>query len=40
VLVVAIIVIVGIAGGFDDNDNDIDFDSLRTVGTYLAARFG
>jgi hypothetical protein len=36
-LVILIIIVVGIAGGFDDNDND--FDSLRTIGTYLAARF-
>jgi hypothetical protein len=40
-LVIVILIVVGVTVGFDDNDdNDIDFESLRTVGTYLAARFG
>jgi hypothetical protein len=37
---VLIIIVVAAAGGFDSDDNDVDFDSLRTVGAYLAARFG
>ena len=41
VLFWSLIIIIAIAGGFDSGDDDTDFDvdSLRSMGTYLAARF-
>ncbi|MGH9049058.1 MAG: DUF4190 domain-containing protein, partial [Acidimicrobiia bacterium] len=38
--VVAVIVVAATVGFDSNDDDDFDFDSLRTVGTYLAARFG
>jgi hypothetical protein len=36
---ILILIVIAAAGGFD-SDNDNDFDSIRTIGSYVAARFG